>query len=109
MVVGMGAGIVSFAVTQVQRKLSEKNKVLEQAVERSTMTLHQQEQELSRALEIQKDLLPQRAPATARHRIGWDVATRPRRWGRLFRRDSARQSPSRHLRGHVSGKGLTAA
>jgi nitrate/nitrite-specific signal transduction histidine kinase len=61
-VVCMGAGIVSFAVTQVQRKLSQKNKVLEQAVERSTIALHQQEQELSRALEIQKDLLPKELP-----------------------------------------------
>jgi serine phosphatase RsbU (regulator of sigma subunit) len=58
----MGAGIVSFAVTEVQRKLNDKNKALEQAVERSTIALHQQEQELSRALEIQRDLLPKELP-----------------------------------------------
>lgn len=46
----------------VQRKLNEKNRVLEQAVERSTIALHQQERELSRALEIQRDLLPKELP-----------------------------------------------
>jgi phosphoserine phosphatase RsbU/P len=61
-VVCMGAGITGYAVMEVQRKLSEKNTVLQQAVERGNIALHQQAQELNRALEIQKDLLPKELP-----------------------------------------------
>ena len=62
MVISLGAGIVTYAVQEVQRKLQEKNKLLEQAVERGNVVLQQQEQELRRALEIQKDLLPKDLP-----------------------------------------------
>ena len=109
MVVCMGAGIVSFAVTQVQRKLSEKNKVLEQAVERSTIALHQQRQELSRALEIQKDLLPKELPQLPGIELAgaWQLARAV--GGDYF---DVILLDDRRLGicvGDVSGKGLTAA
>lgn len=62
MVVCMGTGITGYAVMEVQRKLNEKNTLLEQVVERGNTALHQQEQELNRALDIQKDLLPKDLP-----------------------------------------------
>lgn len=54
----MVGGIAGYAVLQIQEKLQARNKLLEQAVERGTLQLQEQEQELQRALEIQKDLLP---------------------------------------------------
>jgi phosphoserine phosphatase RsbU/P len=61
-VVSMGVGIVGYAVEEVQSKLQRENKLLAQAVERGNVVLQQQEQELGRALEIQKDLLPKELP-----------------------------------------------
>lgn len=48
----MGAGIVSYVVTEVRRKLEKKNKPLEQVVA----------QGVQRALEIQRGLLPKDLP-----------------------------------------------
>ncbi len=62
MVISLGTGIATYAVQHVQRKLQAKNKLLEQAVERSTVALAQQEQELTRACEIQAGLLPKVLP-----------------------------------------------
>ena len=62
MVVFMGTGIVGYAVHELQRKLQEKNELLEQAVERGNIVLQEQEQELRRALDIQIDLLPKEFP-----------------------------------------------
>src|SRR5260370_4564797 len=62
MVVSLGTGIIGYAVQGVQRKLQAKNKLLEQAVERSTAALAQQEQELTRACQIHAGLLPQVLP-----------------------------------------------
>jgi hypothetical protein len=58
----MVGGIAGYAVLQIQERLQTKNKLLEQAVERGTLQLQQHEQELNRALEIQRELLPKELP-----------------------------------------------
>ncbi len=57
-VVCLTSGTVVYAIGQVQRKLKEKNQILEQKVEKGTVALQQQEEELNRASEIQQMLLP---------------------------------------------------
>jgi phosphoserine phosphatase RsbU/P len=61
-VVYLVSGIVLFSVRQVQRKLKERNQLLELAVARGSVALEQQEEELGRALQIQQDLLPKTLP-----------------------------------------------
>ena len=58
----MVGGIAGYAVLEIQERLQAKNKLLEQAVERGTLQLQEQEQELKQALEIQKNLLPKELP-----------------------------------------------
>ena len=58
----LGAGIFGFAAAEVQRKLREKNEVLQQAVTRASAALQQQGEELNRARDIQMDLLPKERP-----------------------------------------------
>jgi hypothetical protein len=84
MVVSMGTGVVGYAVQELQRKLQEKNKLLELAVERGNVVLQQQEQELHRALEIQ--INSQGSAATPRRRARRRLAARSHRRRRLFRR-----------------------
>lgn len=109
MVVCMGAGIATHAVLEIQGKLQEKNKLLELAVERGKLALHQQEQEMNRALEIQKELLPKEMPRL--DGIEFSGAWRPARavGGDYF--DFLRLDDHRLgiCIGDVSGKGLTAA
>jgi phosphoserine phosphatase RsbU/P len=62
MVMVMATGIVTFAVGQVQRRLQEKTEHLQRQVEKSNVRLQVQEQELERALEIQRGLLPNTLP-----------------------------------------------
>ena len=50
----LGPGICGFAATEVQRKLREKNEVLQQAVTRGSAALQQQGEELNRARDIQE-------------------------------------------------------
>jgi phosphoserine phosphatase RsbU/P len=109
MVVSMGAGVVGYAVQRIQRRLQEKNKLLEQAVERGNVVLQQQEQELRRALDIQKDLLPKDLPQLPR--VELSGAWQPARTvgGDYF--DVLRLDEN-HLAicvGDVAGKGLTAS
>src|SRR6202035_5953409 len=56
---------VGFGVEEVQRKLRERNQQLEQRVEKGTIALQQQEEELKRAREIQQMLLPSTLPQLA--------------------------------------------
>jgi hypothetical protein len=51
------ANIVGFGVEELQRKLKERNQLLERTVEKGTIALQQQEEELKRAREIQQMLL----------------------------------------------------
>jgi len=61
-VVVLATGMVTFAVRQVQRRLQEKNEQLEKQVEKGNVQLQVQEQELDRAREIQRALLPKTLP-----------------------------------------------
>ncbi len=109
MVVSMGTGLASYAMMEVQRKLQDKNKLLEQVVERGTVALRQQEQELNRAREIQTDLLPKTLPQLPGVELAgaWQPARAV--GGDYF--DVIRLDDSRLgiCIGDVSGKGITAA
>jgi hypothetical protein len=56
------ANIIAFGVEELQRKLKQRNQLLEQTVEKGTIALQQQEEELKRAREIQQMLLPSKLP-----------------------------------------------
>lgn len=105
----MVGGIAGYAVLQIQERLRAKNKLLEQAVERGTLQLQLQEQELQRALEIQKDLLPKELPQLPG--IALAGAWQPARtvggdYFDVLRLDDHRLGI---CVGDVSGKGLTAS
>jgi phosphoserine phosphatase RsbU/P len=61
-VVCMAGGIMILAVGEVQKKLRQRNELLEQTVEKGTIKLQEQEEELKRAREIQQALLPNTLP-----------------------------------------------
>jgi phosphoserine phosphatase RsbU/P len=108
-VVCMAAGIVSYAVLQVQERLQEKNKLLEQAVAQGAVVIAEQEQELSRALEIQRGLLPKDLPQLRGTELAG--AWQPARTvgGDYFDVLPFSESRLGICVGDVSGKGLTAA
>ncbi|MBZ5536238.1 MAG: PP2C family protein-serine/threonine phosphatase [Acidobacteriia bacterium] len=62
MVICMVVGTVTYLSSEIQRRLREKNLALEQAVEKGSVALQKQEQELDRAREIQENLLPKSLP-----------------------------------------------
>ena len=62
MVVSMTVGIVWYAVIRIQMLLRGRNVQLETALAAETTVVRQQEQELSRARQIQQDLLPKSIP-----------------------------------------------
>jgi sigma-B regulation protein RsbU (phosphoserine phosphatase) len=64
-VVVLVSGVIGFGVEELQRKLKERNQELEQTVEKGTIALQQQEEELKRAREIQQMLLPSTLPQLA--------------------------------------------
>jgi phosphoserine phosphatase RsbU/P len=108
-VVATGVGIAGYAVQEVQRKLQEKNKLLEQVVERGSVALQQQEQELNRAREMQTDLLPKKLPQLPGVELAG--AWQPARavggdYFDVIGLDAARLGL---CIGDVSGKGITAA
>ncbi len=109
MVVSMGGGIVGYAVQGVQSKLQAKNKLLEQAVERSSAALAQQEQELVRACEIQSGLLPKVLPQHPNLELAG--AWQPARTvgGDYFDVVQLDEDRLGICIGDVSGKGLTAS
>jgi sigma-B regulation protein RsbU (phosphoserine phosphatase) len=102
-------GIAGYAVLKIQERLQAKNKLLEQAVERGTLQLQEQEQELKQALEIQKNLLPKELPQLPGMELAG--AWQPARTvgGDYF--DVLRLDDNRIgiCVGDVSGKGLTAS
>lgn len=105
----MVGGIAAYAVLQIQARLQARNKLLEQAVERGTLQLQQQEQELQRALEIQKDLLPKELPQLPGIELAgaWQPArTVGGDYFDVLRLDDHRLGI---CVGDVSGKGLTAS
>ena len=108
-VVCMVSGIVMFGVGEIQRKLKEKNQILEQKVEKGTVALQQQEEELDRAREIQQMLLPNTLPQLPGVQVtgAWQPAKAV--GGDYF--DVLRLDGNRLglCIGDVAGKGITAA
>jgi len=108
-VVYMTVSIVIFLVEQIQRKLQEKNQSLERAVEKGSIALQQQEQELDRARQIQQDLLPKTIPQLPGVQIAgaWQPArTVGGDYFDVIRLDDHRLGI---CIGDVAGKGITAA
>src|SRR5215469_16130938 len=56
------ANVIGFGIEELHRKLKQRNQLLEQTVEKGTIALQQQEEELRRAREIQQMLLPSTLP-----------------------------------------------
>ena len=103
------ANVIMYSIEQVQQKLRERNEVLEQTVEKGTIALQQQEEELKRAREIQQMLLPNTLPQVAGAQIS--IAWQPAREvsGDYF---DVIQLDDKRLGicvGDVAGKGITAA
>ena len=104
-VVVMATGIVTFAVGQVQRRLQEKTGQLEKQVQKGKV----QDQELERAREIQRDLLPKTLPQLPGVQLAG--AWQPARvvggdYFDVIRLDSKRLGV---CIGDVAGKGISAA
>jgi sigma-B regulation protein RsbU (phosphoserine phosphatase) len=109
MAVSLVAGIVGYAVQGIQRKLQAKNKLLEQAVERSTAALAQQEQELIRACEIQSGLLPKVLPQHPNLELAGSWQPARTVGGDYFDVVQLDEDRLGICIGDVSGKGLTAS
>jgi len=79
MIVSMTVGIVWYAVIRIQMLLREKNVQPETARAAETTVVCQQEQELSRARQIQQDLLPKSIPQLSGLRVAgaWQPASVP--------------------------------
>ena len=108
-VVTMASGVVGYLVNQVQEKLQEKNRQLQQAVEKGTIALQKQEQELDRAREIQQDLMPKQLPQLPRVELAgaWQPArTVGGDYFDVIQLDANRLGI---CIGDVAGKGITAA
>jgi sigma-B regulation protein RsbU (phosphoserine phosphatase) len=108
-VICLATSTIGYLVGEIQEKLKDKNSQLQQAVERGTTALQQQEQELNRAREIQQDLMPKTLPQLPH--VGLAGAWQPARTvgGDYF---DFVQLDSNRLGiciGDVAGKGITAA
>ena len=108
-VVVVVTGAILFMVDQYHQKLRERNELLQQTVEKGTIALQQQEEELKRAREIQQMLLPNVLPQLAGVQISgaWQPAREV--GGDYF---DVLALDDKHLGiciGDVAGKGITAA
>jgi sigma-B regulation protein RsbU (phosphoserine phosphatase) len=108
-VVAVVTSVVLFGVQELQRKLKERNQQLEQTVEKGTIALQQQEEELKRAREIQQMLLPSTLPQLARVQIAgaWQPAREVS--GDYFDVIQLDKDRLGICMGDVAGKGITAA
>ena len=108
-VVCMASGLVMMIVGEVQRKLRERNQQLEQTVEKGTIALQEQEQELKRAREIQQMLLPNTLPQIPGAQISgaWQPAREV--GGDYFDVIQLNEKKIGICVGDVAGKGITAA
>jgi sigma-B regulation protein RsbU (phosphoserine phosphatase) len=108
-VVAVVAHIVLFGVEEIQRKLKERNQQLELTVEKGTIALQQQEEELKRAREIQQMLLPSTLPQLAGVQIAgaWQPAREV--GGDYFDVIQLDKDRLGICVGDVAGKGITAA
>jgi phosphoserine phosphatase RsbU/P len=108
-VVVVVANVVMYSIEQFQQKLRERNDLLEKTVEKGTIALQQQEEELKRAREIQQMLLPSTIPQPAGAQIS--IAWQPARevsgdYFDVIQLDDKRVGI---CVGDVAGKGITAA
>ena len=103
------ANIIGFGIEELQRKLKERNQLLEQTVEKGTIALQQQEEELKRAREIQQMLLPSTLPQPAGVQIAgaWQPAREV--GGDYFDVIQLDKDRVGICIGDVAGKGITAA
>jgi phosphoserine phosphatase RsbU/P len=103
------ANIIAFGVEELQRKLKQRNQLLEQTVEKGTMALQQQEEELKRAREIQQMLLPSKLPQPDGVQIAgaWQPAREV--GGDYFDVIELDKDRVGICIGDVAGKGITAA
>ena len=108
-VVAVVTNVVLFGVEELQRKLRERNQQLEQTVEKGTIALQQQEEELKRAREIQQMLLPSTLPQLAGVQIAgaWQPAREV--GGDYFDVIQLDKDRLGICVGDVAGKGITAA
>jgi sigma-B regulation protein RsbU (phosphoserine phosphatase) len=108
-VVAVVTNVVTFGVEEFQRRLRERNQQLEQTVEKGTIALQQQEEELKRAREIQQMLLPSTLPQLARVQIAgaWQPAREV--GGDYFDVIQLDKDRLGICVGDVAGKGITAA
>ena len=108
-VVTVVANIVLFGVEELQRTLRERNQQLEQTVEKGTIALQQQEEELKRAREIQQMLLPSTLPQLVGVQIAgaWQPAREV--GGDYFDVIQLDKNRLGICVGDVAGKGITAA
>ena len=108
-VVVVVASTVGFGIEELQRKLKESNQLLEQTVEKGTIALQQQEEELKRAREIQQMLLPSTLPQPAGVQIAgaWQPAREV--GGDYFDVIQLDKDRVGICIGDVAGKGITAA
>lgn len=108
-VVVLVANVIMYSIEQVQQKLRERNELLEQTVEKGTIALQQQEEELKRAREIQQMLLPSTIPQPpgAQISIAWQPAREVS--GDYFDVIQLDEKRLGICVGDVAGKGITAA
>jgi phosphoserine phosphatase RsbU/P len=98
-----------FMVDQYHQRLQERNELLQQTVEKGTIALQQQEEELKRAREIQQMLLPNVLPQLAGVQISgaWQPAREV--GGDYFDVIALDEKRLGICIGDVAGKGITAA
>ena len=108
-VVAVVTNVVLFGVEEFQRKLRKRNQQLEQTVEKGTIALQEQEEELKRAREIQQMLLPSSLPQLAGVQIAgaWQPAREV--GGDYFDVIQLDKDRLGICMGDVAGKGITAA
>ena len=101
--------VIEYGIEELQRSLKQRNQQLEQTVEKGTIALQQQEEELKRAREIQQMLLPSKLPQPAGAQIAgaWQPAREV--GGDYFDVIQLDEKRIGICVGDVAGKGITAA
>lgn len=101
--------VIEFGIEELQRSLKQRNQLLEQTVEKGTIALQHQEEELKRAGEIQQMLLPGKLPQPAGAQIAgaWQPAREV--GGDYFDVIQLDEKRIGICVGDVAGKGITAA
>jgi phosphoserine phosphatase RsbU/P len=102
-------GTIILLADDYHRKLQERNELLQQTVQKGTIALHEQEEDLKRAREIQQMLLPNVLPQLAGVQISgaWQPAREV--GGDYFDAIALDEKRLGICIGDVAGKGITAA